>query len=230
MLTHNQKLDVDLDNDTDEALREFLVSLWFDPGNTTAYAYLGLLAPDLGLFNHPVMEIRRNVASDKFEFSKHAVDQSIMHQIQVNEIEEAIANGQLIEDYSNNKYNSSYLICGFTQSQRPIHIKCSYPNRPLIKIIAIYEPDPERWSENFSIRKSVAIMSNDQEFLVEDRVTYTLQLNGKFYLFENVPARVNDDTGEYFFSPSTLLHLQHLILNGKEPDRVIETPVYSYSE
>jgi hypothetical protein len=70
----------------------------------------------------------------------------------------------------------------------------------------------------------------DQEFLIEDRVTYTLQLNGKFYLVENVPARVNEETGEQFFSPSTVQYLQQLILSGKDPDRVIETPVYNYSE
>lgn len=73
-------------------------------------------------------------------------------------------------------------------------------------------------------------MSDKQELIVEDRVTYTLQLNGKFYLVENVPARVNEDTGEQFFSPSTVQHLRQLILSGKEPDRVIETPVYNYSE
>jgi hypothetical protein len=70
----------------------------------------------------------------------------------------------------------------------------------------------------------------DQEFLIEDRVTYTLQLNGKFYLVENVPARVNEETGEHFFSPSTVQYLQQLILSGKDPDRMIETPVYKYSE
>ena len=72
--------------------------------------------------------------------------------------------------------------------------------------------------------------SNGQEFLVGDRVTYTLQLNGKFYLVENVPARINEDTGEQFFSPFTVQHLQQLILQGKEPDRMIDTPVYQYSE
>jgi hypothetical protein len=70
----------------------------------------------------------------------------------------------------------------------------------------------------------------DQEFLIEDRVTYTLQLNGKFYLVENVPARVNEETGEQFFSSSTVQYLQQLILSGKDPDRMIETPVYKYSE
>ncbi|WP_017314512.1 YgiT-type zinc finger protein [Mastigocladopsis repens] len=70
---------------------------------------------------------------------------------------------------------------------------------------------------------------NWQETLVEKRVTYTLELNGKFFLIENVPARVHEETGEQFFSPSTVECLQQIILNGKSPDRVIETPVYNYA-
>ena len=72
-------------------------------------------------------------------------------------------------------------------------------------------------------------MMNDwQEHLIEKQVTYTLELNGKFFLVENVPARVNEETGEQFFSPLTVEHLQQIILDEKQPYRVIETPVYSY--
>lgn len=44
-----------------------------------------------------IEEIRQKVADEKFEFSKHAVDQSILRQVQVQEIKEVIANGQVIE-------------------------------------------------------------------------------------------------------------------------------------
>lgn len=154
-----EKLVQDLDNDTDEAFREFLVSFWLNSGNTTAYAYLGLLAPHLGLFNHPIIEIRRKIAKNEFEYSKHAVDQSILNQIRANEIEESITNWQLIEEYSKDEHSSSYLICGLTRTERPIHIKCSDYTRPLIKIISVYEPDSERWDNNFTTRKS---HSNDE--------------------------------------------------------------------
>lgn len=73
------------------------------------------------------------------------------------------------------------------------------------------------------------ISSDWQETLVEKRVTYTLEINGKLFLIENVPARVNEETGEQFFSPSTVEHLQYIILEGKQPDHLIEIPVYSYS-
>ncbi|CAN5334616.1 hypothetical protein BH24ACT19_BH24ACT19_12270 [soil metagenome] len=69
-----------------------------------------------------------------------------------------------------------------------------------------------------------------KERLVEQRVTYTLEMEGKFYIIENVPARVDEETGEQFFAPSTVERLQETILGETEPSKVIETPVYEYSE
>ena len=68
-----------------------------------------------------------------------------------------------------------------------------------------------------------------QETLVEKQVTYTLNLNGQFILIENVPARVNEETGEQFFSPSTVERLQQTVLEQSEPDHFVQVPVYSYS-
>ncbi|MGB3405145.1 MAG: DUF4258 domain-containing protein [Microcoleaceae cyanobacterium] len=100
-----------------------------------------------------IIEIRRKFTLEQFEFSKHAVDQSIIRQVRVQEIREAIANGQVIEDYPQDKYGPSCLICGITEIQRPIHVQCSYPGRTLIKIITVYEPDPQRWNANFTQRR-----------------------------------------------------------------------------
>ena len=50
-------------------------------------------------------------------------------------------------------------------------------------------------------------MNSEQKQLIEKRVTYSLELNGKFILIENVPARVNEETGEQFFAPSTVMLL-----------------------
>ncbi len=68
-----------------------------------------------------------------------------------------------------------------------------------------------------------------QETLVEKQVTYTLNLNGQVILIENVPARVNEETGEQVFSPSTVERLQQTILNQQEPDHFVQVPVYNYS-
>jgi Domain of unknown function (DUF4258) len=97
--------------------------------------------------------IRRKIAGEQFEFSKHALDQSIVRQIRVHEISEAIATSQLIEDYPNDKYGPSCLLSGVTQAGRPIHVQCSYPTRSLVKIITVYEPDPAKWANDFTIRR-----------------------------------------------------------------------------
>jgi YgiT-type zinc finger domain-containing protein len=73
-------------------------------------------------------------------------------------------------------------------------------------------------------------MNEREEKLIERRVTYTLEHEGRFYIVENVPARVNEETGEQFFSPTTVERLQKTILGQEKPSRVIETPVYEYAE
>ena len=98
-------------------------------------------------------EIQSKILRGQYEFSKHAVDQSIIREISIVEMGEAISGGgEIIEDYPEDKYGPSCLILGFTKTGRPLHIQCSYPSRPLIKIITLYEPDPDLWVE-FRIRK-----------------------------------------------------------------------------
>ncbi len=96
--------------------------------------------------------IQEKISTGQFEFSQHAVDQSIVRRIGVQELREAIASGEIIEDYPDDKYGPSCLILGFTQANRPLHSQCSYPSRPLIKVITLYEPDPQRWI-NLRIRR-----------------------------------------------------------------------------
>jgi hypothetical protein len=68
-----------------------------------------------------------------------------------------------------------------------------------------------------------------QVVIVERRVTYTLEKDGRFFLVENVPARVDLDTGEQFFAPQTVEQLQRMILGGGAPIRTVETPVYQFA-
>jgi len=68
-----------------------------------------------------------------------------------------------------------------------------------------------------------------KETIIKTEVTYTLMQSGKFYIIEHVPARVCQETGEQLFSPETVERIQALIKGGKNPDRVVETPVYEYA-
>lgn len=63
----------------------------------------------------------------------------------------------------------------------------------------------------------------------EQRVTYTLFKEGKFYLIENVPVRVDQETGEQFFSPQTVERLQEIVLKPQHLARLIQTPVFEFA-
>ena len=90
-------------------------------------------------------EIRTKIRNWQFELSRHATNQSIIRRITMQEVCEAIEKCEILEDYPEDKYGPSCLILGFTKSNRPLHIQCSYPSRPLVKLITLYEPDPRRW-------------------------------------------------------------------------------------
>ncbi len=70
--------------------------------------------------------------------------------------------------------------------------------------------------------------STIKETYSEQYVTYTLELDGKFYIVEHVPARVCIETGEQYFAPETVEKIQKIIWEKRKPVKVLETPVYEF--
>ena len=99
-----------------------------------------------------IEQMKEAFRENRYEYSQHPVDQSILRHITGNEIVEAIEAGEIIEDYPENKYGPSCLIFGRTVKGRPLHIQCSYPSRPKIKVVTLYEPDSEEWID-YKVRR-----------------------------------------------------------------------------
>lgn len=97
-------------------------------------------------------QIRRQLAAGEFEFSRHALKRSVERNISDEEIRQAAQNVQMIEDYPEDKYSPSCLIFGLTNKKRPIHLQVSYADTPMVRIITLYEPDPDEWIE-FRVRR-----------------------------------------------------------------------------
>ncbi len=93
-------------------------------------------------------EIRRHLAAGEFDFSRHAFRRVVERNISEQEIRDAGAQAEVIEDYPQDKYSPSALLLGFTMAGRPLHFQVSFAELDLTKIITIYEPDPKEWIEN----------------------------------------------------------------------------------
>jgi hypothetical protein len=100
-----------------------------------------------------IREIREKFAAGQFEFSRHAVDQSILRRISVRELREAMVAPEVIENYPDDKYGPSCLLLGHTLARRPLHVQCSHPSRPVLKVITLYEPDSNLWID-LKVRRS----------------------------------------------------------------------------
>lgn len=91
-----------------------------------------------------IEKIRAKLA-DGLILSRHAAVRSIERDIRVDEIIDAIRTGEVIEDYPDDKYGPSCLIFGTTRDARALHVQCSYPSRPVLKIVTVYPPDAVEW-------------------------------------------------------------------------------------
>ncbi|MDI6732759.1 MAG: DUF4258 domain-containing protein [Planctomycetota bacterium] len=98
-----------------------------------------------------ISEIRKAFTEKRFRYTKHGAEQRIKRRITSEEIEQAILNGEIIEDYPVDKYGPSCLIYGETTQGRPLHIQVAF--YPMISIVTVYEPSPEEWVNN-KMRKS----------------------------------------------------------------------------
>ncbi len=94
--------------------------------------------------------IQDKIRKGQYYWRQHAIERSIERQVAEEEVAEVILSGEIIEEYSEDKYGPSCLIFGRTRTGRPIHVQCSLP--PSVWIITIYEPNPDEWI-NFRKRK-----------------------------------------------------------------------------
>lgn len=93
-----------------------------------------------------INEIQERIQRGEYRFSDHAVKRMIQRSIERHEVEEAVLNGEIIENYPEDKYSPSCLIYGKTEAGRDLHVQASFP--PKVVVVTLYEPDPEEWIDS----------------------------------------------------------------------------------
>jgi hypothetical protein len=90
-----------------------------------------------------IQPILDQVRSGMYYWRQHALQRSLERGIREEEVVQALLNGEIIEEYPDDKYGPSCLVLGRTSAGRPVHVHCSLP--PTVWIITLYDPDPEAW-------------------------------------------------------------------------------------
>lgn len=99
------------------------------------------------------IDIYRKLCHDEtIVMTRHARYRLTERGIALDEVEHAIMSGKIIEEYPDDMPFPSCLILGMATKSAPLHVVASHDNE-FLYIITAYYPDPEKWSEDFSIRK-----------------------------------------------------------------------------
>lgn len=89
---------------------------------------------------------------ENFAITKHAANRLKERGICLDDIECAIMNGRIIEEYPDDKPFPSCLILGTTAARKPLHLVASTDGE-MIYLITSYFPDVHRWESDFATRK-----------------------------------------------------------------------------
>ncbi len=106
--------------------------------------------------NDQLLDLVREAARKKILFLPHAVRQMsrLDRMISPSDIREVLENGEIIENYPEDRRGHSCLILGCDGNNRAIHVVCSQ-KKEYLAVITAYLPATSLWSQNFRERGSL---------------------------------------------------------------------------
>ncbi len=91
-----------------------------------------------------IEEVKEKIGHDEYEISFHAEKERYAEDITVSDLETAISDGEILENYPDDQRGTSCLVLGYSQN-RPIHIVCGHTPMKWIRIITVYIPKHPKW-------------------------------------------------------------------------------------
>ena len=96
-----------------------------------------------------INDIKRCVIEKSYEFSFHAQQERLEDDLDITDIEVAIMNGEVLEDYPDDPRGESCLLLGYV-GENPLHIVAGWTRMKLsdkkaLRIITVYVPRPPKW-------------------------------------------------------------------------------------
>ena len=99
-----------------------------------------------------IEKLREYYKNDLVFVTEHAAERYRQRGIKAKDVRFAVSNGEIIEQYPEDFPFPSCLICGKDEDNNIVHV-CMSDEGSASRIITAYYPDPDKWSEDFKIRK-----------------------------------------------------------------------------
>ena len=97
--------------------------------------------------------VRDQARANNVRVTQHAQQEMTEENISLDEVLEAISDGQVVENYAQHRRGPCCLLCGRTAAGRAAHVVCT-TGRPTLIIITVYEPKLPKWITPTQRRRS----------------------------------------------------------------------------
>jgi len=91
-----------------------------------------------------LVRIKSQAVGGDFRITQHAQQEMAEDEISLDDVLEAIQDGEILEHYPEHRRGACCLLCGLTDKGRPLHIVCTTA-QPVLILITAYEPRPPKW-------------------------------------------------------------------------------------
>ena len=98
-----------------------------------------------------IQEIKLQVRSGDYFYSSHADTERKVEELTLSQVEEALLNGEILEEYPDTGRGESCLIIGFSK-EIPIHIVCGWRHDKVV-IVTTYIPSLPKFLDPWTRRK-----------------------------------------------------------------------------
>ena len=96
--------------------------------------------------------IKQLIKNQKIRWTNHVMIRLLQRNITQNDVENALLNGEIIEEYEDSYPHPSCLVYGINLNNKVLHIVCG-SNGEELWIITAYYPDNIEWERDFKTRK-----------------------------------------------------------------------------
>ena len=96
--------------------------------------------------------IRDRVKKGEYYFSKHGDQERQNDNLTVDDVEEALTTGRILEQYEDTGRGESCLVAGFTEGGIPVHAVCGMRG-DWLAVITVYVPRPPRFKTPYERSK-----------------------------------------------------------------------------
>ena len=99
-----------------------------------------------------IEEIAQLCKERSVRWTNHILERIFRRGIKIDDVQSALNNGEIIEQYPNDYPFPSCLVLGQTKAGEALHIVCG-SNGAELWLITAYIPNPNEWTEDFKHRR-----------------------------------------------------------------------------